>query len=71
MTDEVNITHVYHHQDHAIRVSVKAECNTKGWNYEASVADAISPDEALEVLKRTTDSLARVYSTPALAQPQG
>ena len=66
MTDE---THIYHHQDHTIRVSVKAERNTKGWNYEASVADASNPDEAVEILRRTTDSLARVYGTPPAQTP--
>lgn len=43
---------IYHHYDNdGARVSVKVEKNTKGFNYEASVSNAKSVDEAMAMLK--------------------
>ena len=53
-----NEQHIYHHSDRdGARVNVKAERNSKGWNYEATVTDAKSPDEAMQLLLQTIASL--------------
>ena len=57
--------HIYHHNaDEGPRVSVKAEKNTKGWNYEASVSGVKSVEQALELLKAATDALQAQYGVP-------
>lgn len=60
--------HVYHHNDPAPTFSVKAERNTKGWNYEASVNGAQSVEDALTLLKELTTRLENQYGR--LNQPQ-
>jgi hypothetical protein len=56
--------HIYHHNDSTPRLSVKAEKNTKGYNFEASVSNAATVDEAMELLQKLTESLQRVYGNP-------
>lgn len=58
-------THVYHHNDEKPRISVKAEKNTKGYNYEASVTGCESVEQAMAMLDQVMQSLARTYG----AQP--
>jgi hypothetical protein len=55
---------IYHHNDNTPRLSVKAEKNTKGYNFEASVSNAATVDEAMELLQKLTESLQRVYGNP-------
>jgi hypothetical protein len=59
-----NTQHVMHHNDNTPRVSAKAEKNTKGYNWEASVTGAATVEEALELLQKLTESLQRVYGNP-------
>jgi hypothetical protein len=55
-------SHVYHHSAlDGIRLSVKVEKNSKGYNWEASVSDARSVDEALDVLRSAQERLAAEY----------
>ena len=57
--------HIYHHSDSdGVRISVKVEKNTKGFNYEASVSGAKTPEEALEVVKKVQKSLELQYGGP-------
>lgn len=58
-------THVYHHNDDKPRINVKAEKNTKGYNYEASVTGAASVEEAMELLAKVMQSLQRTYGSPS------
>jgi hypothetical protein len=60
--------HIYHHNDNTPRLSAKAEKNTKGYNWEASVSNAATVDETMELLQKLTDSLQRAYGNPQ-AQP--
>jgi hypothetical protein len=59
-----NTQHVMHHNDNTPRVSAKAEKNTKGYNWEASVTCAETVEEAMELLQKLTESLQRVYGNP-------
>lgn len=43
------------------RFNVKAERNSKGWNYEATVTGAHSPEEALRLLQVLTSTLEAQY----------
>lgn len=61
MADETQ--HVFHHDDQTPEISVKAEKNTKGWNYEAKVT-ARSPEVALAMLQDLTDKLKAQYGQP-------
>jgi len=54
-------SHVYHHQDATPVVHVKVERNSRSINWEASVTVVGSPDEAISLLGKTTDSLRRTY----------
>lgn len=58
-------THVYHHNDDKPRINVKAEKNTKGYNYEASVTGCESVEQAMTMLDQVMQSLQRTYG----AQP--
>ena len=56
--------HIYHHTVNGNpRLSVKAEKNTKGYNFEASVSNAESVEEAMQLLIELTAALETKYST--------
>ena len=58
--------HVYHHYDKAEpSITVKAEKNSKGWNFEAAVSGCASVEQAMELLERATQALEAKYSSPA------
>lgn len=58
--------HIYYHTDPASpRVNVKAERNSKGWNYEATITGAESPEEALRLLRATIAELEKEYGASA------
>jgi hypothetical protein len=58
--------HVYHHYDNdGPRVSVKAEKNSKGFNYEAHVQGAKTVDEAMALLNEAVAKLKAAYETTA------
>lgn len=57
-------SHVYHHSEPAEpRVNVKVERNTKGYNYEATVVNARTPEEALALLRTTIQKLQVEYGS--------
>jgi hypothetical protein len=59
-----NDLHVWNHRaDDAARVSVKAERNSKGWNYEASVSGARTVEEAMALLQDATTKLQAAYNS--------
>lgn len=59
MADE---QHVYHHSAaDGPRVNVKVEKNTRGYNFEATVLNAATPDEALALLRQTVAALEAEY----------
>jgi hypothetical protein len=59
MADE---QHIYHHNDSdGIRVSVKVERNTKGYNWEASVSGAKTVEDALKTLQEVSVKMAQTY----------
>ena len=54
--------HIYHHQaNDGPRVNVKAEKNSRGVNFEATVLNAGSPEEALDLLRETMRLLEAEY----------
>ena len=54
--------HVYYHNDSdGPRVSVKAEKNSKGFNFEAHVQGCKTVDEAMSLLTEATEKLAAEY----------
>jgi hypothetical protein len=56
--------HQYHYFDNdGPRVSVKVEKNSKGFNYEAHVQGAKTPEEALNLLHTTIAALKTEYET--------
>lgn len=55
--DYLNSSHVYTHSDRQPRVNVKAERNSRGYNYEATVTDATSVEEALAMLDKAINGL--------------
>ena len=58
--------HLYTHSDmDGARVNVKAEKNSKGWNYEAAVSGAKSVEEAMKLLNAATSALAQMYGAPS------
>jgi len=59
--------HIYHHNDDKPRINVKAEKNTKGYNYEASVTGCESVEQAMELLDTVMQSLQRTYGAQAQA----
>jgi len=55
--------HIYHHYgEDKPKINVKAEKNSRGTNYEATVTGASSPDEAIALLEETMTKLAAKYS---------
>ena len=58
--------HIYHHNDvDGPRVNMKAERNTKGYNYEATVTGAKTVDEALAMLSDAIAKLEAQYGVKA------
>jgi hypothetical protein len=55
-----NESHVYHHNDGAPEIKLKAEHLQKGWNTEVAVT-CNDPDEALELLAKLTASMNLAY----------
>lgn len=60
-----NEQHVYQHTDLTPRINVSVEKNTKGHNWTATVINASSVEQAMELLKQVTDSLQRAYGQPS------
>lgn len=59
--------HVYHHNiESGPRIYVKVEKNTKGFNYEATVSNAISVDEAMTMLKDAQAKLEAEFGSPVV-----
>ena len=58
--------HVYHHSaNEGPRVNVKVEKNSKGYNFEATVLGAETPELALELLRQTVARLEAEYGSKA------
>ena len=58
------VSHVYHHgHETAVKVNVKIEKNTKGYNWSATVEGASSVDEAMALLKEADGRLRVEYGT--------
>ena len=56
--------HIYHHSDNdGVRISMKVEKNTKGFNYEASVTGAKTVEEGMTALKAAQASLEAQFGT--------
>lgn len=54
--------HIYHHNDfEGPRINVKAERNTKGYNYEATVTGAKTVEEAMAILNEAIAKLEAQY----------
>jgi hypothetical protein len=54
--------HIYHHNaNDGPRVNVKAEKNSRGVNYEATVIGAHSPEEAMALLRETVAALEKEF----------
>ena len=54
--------HLYHHYDNdSARVTVKAEHNTKGYNWEVAVSGAKTVEEAIALLKDAEAKLKATY----------
>lgn len=57
-----NEQHIYHHSDSdGVRINVKVEKNTKGFNYEATVTGAKTVDEAMVALRSAQGALESQY----------
>ena len=57
--------HIYHHSDSdGVRINVKVEKNTKGFNYEATVSGAKTVEEAMTALKSAQIELEKTYGAP-------
>ncbi len=60
--------HIYHHNDSdGVRINVKVEKNTKGFNYEATVTGAKTVEEAMLALKDAQYRLEETYGAPTPA----
>ena len=56
--------HMYHHNDATPKINVKAERNSRGYNYEASITGCDTAEQAVALLDTVMQSLARVYGAP-------
>ena len=57
--------HIYHHDANAgPTITVKAEKNTKGFNYEAAVSGAATVEQAMTLLNQAIDALESRYGAP-------
>jgi hypothetical protein len=60
--------HIYHHSDSdGLRINMKVEKNTKGFNYEATVTGAQSVEEAMKALTSAQASLEQKFGAPVAA----
>jgi len=60
--------HIYYHTaNDKPRLSVKAEKNSKGYNFEASVSNAENVEEAMKLLAELTSALEAKYNIKELA----
>ena len=60
--------HIYHHSDtDGVRINVKVEKNTKGFNYEATVTGAKTVEEAMTALNTAKNALEAQYGAPTPA----
>jgi len=58
--------HVYHHSDSdGLRINLKVEKNTKGFNYEATVTGAKTVEEGMAVLRSAQADLEKNFGSPA------
>jgi len=53
--------HVYHHNVDGVSVNTKLEKNSKGFNYEVSVHNAKTVDEAMAILQDAEGKLKARY----------
>jgi hypothetical protein len=61
-TERYREEHIYHHSDNdGVRISIKVEKNTKGFNYEASISGAKNVDEAFAALRDAQYRLEKEY----------
>lgn len=60
-TTLTGIQHVYNHYDGELKVNIKLERNSKGYNWEVTVTQAKSPDEALQIIAQTEEKLKSKY----------
>ena len=56
--------HVYQHSDATLRINLKVERNSKGYNWETGVTGATSVDEAMRVLAEAEGALKKRYGAP-------
>ena len=62
--------HIYHHSDSdGVRVNVKVERNSRGFNYEATITGAKTVDEAMSTLKDAEGKLRDTYVTVVSGDP--
>ncbi len=62
--------HIYHHSDSdGVRVNVKVERNSRGFNYEATVTGAKTVEEAMSTLKDAESKLRSTYVTEVSGDP--
>ena len=62
--------HIYHHSDQdGLRIAVKLEKNTKGFNYEASVSGAKTVAEAIMTLDMAKKDLEAKYGPAPVEVP--
>ncbi len=61
---------VYHHNDDRPRLSIKVEKNSKGFNWEISVSNCTSLDQAFDYLDNMDYEMRQRYETKE-TKPQG
>lgn len=62
--DTINTQHIYHHSDSdGVRINVKVEKNSRGYNYEATVTGAKTVEEAVTILKTAQEQLDKIYGS--------
>jgi hypothetical protein len=58
--------HIYHHSNETPTVYVKVEKNSKGYNWEVSVSNCKTIDEAVSLLKEAEAKLAKSFGELAI-----
>ena len=53
--------HIYHHSEESPRINVKVEKNSRGYNWEVSVSNAKTIEEAISLLKEAERKLAASF----------
>ncbi|MFZ2992607.1 MAG: hypothetical protein WA061_02720 [Microgenomates group bacterium] len=62
--NELPVQHVYNHEDTLEpRINIKVEKNSKGFNYDVTVTEAKSVDEAMELVKDAIKKLKIEFGT--------